>query len=283
MSLLIFDEHPLMVDKKLAKKIGLNQAMVLQQVHYWLENNKKANRNFHQERYWTYNTMDAWQEEFPFWSKETVRRTFDKLRKMGLLVVGNFNRYKMDRTIWYSIDYDALGLCMDTECGHLGSQNEQMEENNLTSAIPETSTETSTEIYNQSVSHVEIEKETDRLTDGEEDLEEECQKIIDRCELYGLDENYREAADQAIRILVYDSRSKKRLKIGDNYYPSKIVRKNLQSMDFSKVLHGINKFKEASSRYKIRNNIAYLKACIFNAVSEMKIEVDSSLRFAGLI
>ena len=41
MTLLMFDKHPLVIDKKLAKIIGLNQAMILQQVHYWLELNKK--------------------------------------------------------------------------------------------------------------------------------------------------------------------------------------------------------------------------------------------------
>lgn len=61
-----FKAHPLVVDKHLAKILGLNEALVLQQINYWLEINKKKNNNFHDGRYWTYNTLKEWQEEFPF-------------------------------------------------------------------------------------------------------------------------------------------------------------------------------------------------------------------------
>ena len=33
----LFDEHPLVIDVKLAQIIGLNEAIVLQQVNYWLQ------------------------------------------------------------------------------------------------------------------------------------------------------------------------------------------------------------------------------------------------------
>lgn len=58
----LFNSHPLVVDKELATILGLNEALVLQQVYYWLETNKKNKRNFHEGRYWTYNTIDEWQE-----------------------------------------------------------------------------------------------------------------------------------------------------------------------------------------------------------------------------
>lgn len=37
----LFDIHPLVVDKDIATALGLNEAIILQQVHYWLEINKK--------------------------------------------------------------------------------------------------------------------------------------------------------------------------------------------------------------------------------------------------
>ena len=84
------DENPIVVSKKLAKLIGLNEAIVLQQVHYWLEINRKANKNFKESRYWTYNSIRTWQENnFEFWSFDTVKRTFAKLEKRGLLISGN--------------------------------------------------------------------------------------------------------------------------------------------------------------------------------------------------
>ena len=104
----LLNSHPLVLDKRLAVEIGLNEALVLQQVHYWLEINKKNNRNYHEGRFWTYNTINEWQEEFPFWSNSTIKRIFKNLRDMKLIIVDNFNVYQMDRTLWYTINYEEL-------------------------------------------------------------------------------------------------------------------------------------------------------------------------------
>lgn len=101
----LFDEHPLVIDKELAKVIGLNEAVVLQQVNYWLHG-KHAKRI--EGRLWTYNSMKKWNEQFPFWGLNTVKRTFSSLEKDGLLIVGNYNKYKFDKTKWYSIDEEKL-------------------------------------------------------------------------------------------------------------------------------------------------------------------------------
>ena len=291
MSLLIFDQHPLIVDKKLAKVIGLNQAMILQQVHYWLEMNRKNKKNFHEGRHWTYNTINEWQEEFPFWSKETVKRAFNKLREAGFVLVGNFNVYQMDRTLWYTIDYDKLNECMESNSSEDEMEKDLMEEDILTPPLPETTSETTTEIYNQSVHQVKRDKEleetkekkTEGLNNGNNKFKDEYEKIIDKCELFAIDENYRKAVAYGIRLLLLDLENNQRLKIGANYYPIQTVREDLKKIDFHIVQHAVNKFKEASRNYEIKNPTAYLKACIYNAIHEMDIEVDSKLRSAGLI
>jgi hypothetical protein len=63
---LLLDEHPLVIMPSLATKIGLNESIVLQQVHYWLQNKEKGNQNFHDGHYWVYNTYEQWQAQFPF-------------------------------------------------------------------------------------------------------------------------------------------------------------------------------------------------------------------------
>lgn len=106
--MILLNSNPLVLDKKLAVILGLNEALVLEQIHYWLEVNKKEKRNYHEGRYWTYNTLNEWQEEFPFWSISTIKRIFKKLRDMKILEVGNFNVYQMGRTLWYTINYEEL-------------------------------------------------------------------------------------------------------------------------------------------------------------------------------
>lgn len=51
MSKILFDEAPLVVDAKLATKIGVDAAIVLQQVHYWICINQKKDINFHEDMY----------------------------------------------------------------------------------------------------------------------------------------------------------------------------------------------------------------------------------------
>lgn len=101
---LLINEHPMLVLPGLAEKIGLNEAIVLQQIHFWL--GKSGNKR--DGRFWVYNTYDNWAEQFPFWSKRTVVRIIDKLESNGLLDVSNYNKVRFDRTKWYTINYGRV-------------------------------------------------------------------------------------------------------------------------------------------------------------------------------
>ena len=52
MSKMIIDDRPLMVLPKLATAIGLNEAIVLQQIHYWLNTFKDASKKDHYHNGW---------------------------------------------------------------------------------------------------------------------------------------------------------------------------------------------------------------------------------------
>lgn len=106
--MLLLNSRPLVIIPELATLIGLNEAIIIQQLHYWLEINKKTNKNLIEGRYWTYNTYEDWQNQFPFWSISTIKRTITRLKEAGFIITGNFNQMKLDRTVWYSIDYDQL-------------------------------------------------------------------------------------------------------------------------------------------------------------------------------
>lgn len=123
MSKLLLDQQPLMVMPKLAAKIGLNEAMILQQIHYWNEINQKANNNFKEGYYWTYNTVKEWQDQFPFWSTSTINRAITNLEKMRLVISGNFNKLKIDRTKWYRIDYEVLETLENSSFSQIDKSN----------------------------------------------------------------------------------------------------------------------------------------------------------------
>jgi len=111
---LLLNEQPLFVLPSLAVAVGLNESIFLQQLHYWLQKSRKE----HEGRVWIYNTIDEWQEQFPFWSTDAIHRVIKSLRKSGvLLTTDKLNKSRMDRTLWFAIDYGVLIDIANSQCG----------------------------------------------------------------------------------------------------------------------------------------------------------------------
>ena len=110
MTRLLLDSQPLIVIPELASIAGLNESIVLQQIHYWTEINRKAGRNYRDGYYWTYNSYQDWQAQLPFWSVSTIKRVLNGLKNKTLIVMANYNQAKFDRTLWYRVDYQALSV-----------------------------------------------------------------------------------------------------------------------------------------------------------------------------
>ena len=105
MSKLLIDDNPLQVLPKLAEAIGLNEAIVIQQLHYWLNKSE----NIHEGKRWVYNTYQEWKESnFPFWSVQTIGNIFRSLEEKGLIVSKQINVKHWDRKKWYTIEYSEL-------------------------------------------------------------------------------------------------------------------------------------------------------------------------------
>jgi len=133
-SKLLLDESPLLILPTLAELIGLHEAIVLQQVHYWVEINTKAQKNLKDDFYWTYNSYQAWQLQFPFWTLRAIKGIIARLESQGLLITGNFNKAKFDRTKWYRIDHERLANIE----GKRKCKKFTMEETSFAPTIPET-------------------------------------------------------------------------------------------------------------------------------------------------
>ena len=159
MTNLLLDEYPLIVIPSLASSVGLNEAIVLQQVHYWILKSKHD----HDGHAWIYNSITSWAEQFPFWSESTIKRAINSLRKKGLLITGNYNKKGFDKTLWYRIDYVEL----DRVTKRL-VQNDPMEKAKMTQPVPETTTETTTDIDdNETFPYTNTTEELNQSTEGE--------------------------------------------------------------------------------------------------------------------
>ena len=89
--------------KELADKVGLQKAILLEYILYWVMKNARNERNYHQEKYWTYNTLNAYENEFSYMGLRSISRYLSSLEEEGWIETSNFNKMKMDRTLWYTI------------------------------------------------------------------------------------------------------------------------------------------------------------------------------------
>lgn len=140
---LIIDEYPLLVLPSLATSIGLNEAIALQQLHYWLENPKGG---IEMDGFrWVYNTYENWQKDnFPFWSVRTVQRVFTNLEDLELVISKQQANY--DRKKYYRVHYDNLASWNETNCRNAEFQDGGMQDAKVASSLTETTSETTTDI-----------------------------------------------------------------------------------------------------------------------------------------
>ena len=94
-------EHSFDID--IAAEYGIECAILLKHLYFWIKKNEANDENFFDGRYWTYNSVKAFSVLFPYMTERKVRYTLEKMEEQGLIVVGNYNKSQYDRTKWYAL------------------------------------------------------------------------------------------------------------------------------------------------------------------------------------
>lgn len=105
-------EHQFNVD--IARQFGIEEAIIIQNLFYWIDKNAANKVHEYDGYYWTYNSTDAFTKQFPYMKKSTIYRVLQKLEKEGVIKKGNYNKNHFDRTCWYAFtEYgmDVLQKC----------------------------------------------------------------------------------------------------------------------------------------------------------------------------
>lgn len=97
-------------DIKIATEYGMECAVIIKHLYFWIKKNQVCEKNFHDGRYWTYGSVKAFCELFPYMGDKKLRNAFKKLEDNGLIVVGNYNTLPFDRTKWYSLTTKGMRL-----------------------------------------------------------------------------------------------------------------------------------------------------------------------------
>ena len=86
-----------------AKVHGVEGAVLLSHIVYWVYRNQLNKQNEIDGMYWTYNTAESFAQLFPFWKPTKIRRLLNKLENENAILIGCYNKAKYDRTKWYAI------------------------------------------------------------------------------------------------------------------------------------------------------------------------------------
>jgi len=97
-------------DIGVAQRYGVNCAVILTSIRFWIEKNKANGKHFYDGRYWTYNSVAAFSVLFPYLTEKQIRRAIEALESDGVLLSGNYNKSVYDRTKWYSISEYGMSL-----------------------------------------------------------------------------------------------------------------------------------------------------------------------------
>ena len=97
-------------DIEIATKFGIIEAILLNNMWWWVEKNKANGNNYYDGNYWTYNSTKAFAELFPYVSQKQIQNALKNLINEGILITGNYNKSVYDRTLWYA--FTEKGKCI---------------------------------------------------------------------------------------------------------------------------------------------------------------------------
>lgn len=113
----LMDEDPILVYPNLARALGLNEALIVQQIYFYMNvhRRKKSERHFIDDRWWVYNSYPEWiKEHFPWLSVRGLQKIILKLEKMNILMSMQGVENRQDRRKWYSVNLEALDKLVNT-------------------------------------------------------------------------------------------------------------------------------------------------------------------------
>ncbi len=127
-SKLITPESPLLVPPKLAAEIGLEEALILQQIHYYCLSSKHVKQD---GRRWFWKTLDSWSQTLPFLKPSTIRRAIANLKnKFKLIDVERHSQKSWYQANWFTVNVEALENLWNRIC-----QNQQIDTQFLNTSI----------------------------------------------------------------------------------------------------------------------------------------------------
>lgn len=108
-------------DIHLAQEYGVEEAILIHHFQHWIQLNMVKGINRHDDRTWTYQTIKDIADHFPYMTEDRIRELLEKLCKgkprrtvndevefEPVLIKGNYNKTKFDKTTWYAFKNEKM-------------------------------------------------------------------------------------------------------------------------------------------------------------------------------
>ena len=109
----LIDEKPLFVFPSLCEKVGINEGIALQDVHFvvQIKEEQEDDRTLLDGYMWCSRTIKKWKLKMPWFKKgDGMLKLLHRLERSGLLISWQPNAASRDQTKWYRIDYELMQL-----------------------------------------------------------------------------------------------------------------------------------------------------------------------------
>lgn len=90
-----------------AVRFGVLEAILIHHFQHWIAKNAANGVNQHDGYTWTYNSVKAYGELFPYFSARQVAGALKHLVTLGILQVGHYGEDGRNRTNWYTFTKNA--------------------------------------------------------------------------------------------------------------------------------------------------------------------------------
>lgn len=156
-----------------AQRYGMIAAVFIHDFDFWIRHNRANKTNFHEGRYWTYNSAAAFTEMYPYMGKSQIYSALKKLVNDGIIVKGDFNVDKWKHKPWYSITDKGYEIIAECEAESEKLRNGRSSKNQTVDGteIEQSSCEKS----NDDVQEI----DTTTFENHDDDVQETCTSITD--------------------------------------------------------------------------------------------------------
>ncbi len=86
----------------IAEKYGMPEAVLYNHFLFWIKKNKANAKNYRDGKFWTYSSVKALCDLFPYMTKNQIEYALKKLIDNKVLVKAVYNDNSYDRTSWYA-------------------------------------------------------------------------------------------------------------------------------------------------------------------------------------